>query len=294
MEGGDPLPLLEQARTCYQEALQRNARQAAIYNNLGVLLRYKAEMELRRGVSPQASFDAAVSAMKQALQLKPGYAFSLCGLADVATLRGLGQRLAGENPQASFHEAMTQYGLALAANANDGGIHQRAGRACLELGLYGLSAGRPDPGAFRKAHQFFEASLRVDPDSSDSLMDLARLQILEGSLVQAAATAAKARAISPDSVEPLLLEAEVALAEAARHAGQARNPDLDRAGAALDVAEGRQHWHPLREILRARLLQLRGGGEREAEAGAILQRAFQEDRILGLHYRAWAGPAGKP
>ena len=290
-DGGDPIPFLEQAQARYQEALQRNGRQAAIYNNLGVLCRYKAEMELRRGVSPQASYAAAATALNKALELKPGYAYSLCGLADVAALRGLGQRLAGEDPQASFHEALTQYGLALTANANDGGIHQRAGRTWVELGRFEARQGRSGRGQFNKARACFEASLRVDPDSSDTLMDLARLQVLEGALAQAAASAAKAQAISPDAVEPLLLEAEVALAEAARHAGKARTSDLDRAAAALDTTESRQHWNPLRKVLRAQHLLLQEGVEsdrraRGLQAESLLQAAFREDRLLSLRYEA--------
>ena len=297
-EGGDPLPYLAQAQECYRQALACNSRSSTIYNNLGILCKFKAEMELKRGLDPRASFEAAVAALKQSLAIKPGMAFSVCGLGDVAFLRGMANRLAGRDPAPAFQEALARYREALVSNPADGGFDEKAGIAYLEMALQETAQGRSSSACLSHARQAFLEGLRIDRSSNDSLMGLARVQLLGSALGEAAATAAKAQAVTPEAAEPLLLEAEIAVASAERGNGKGRAKDLGRAEGFLKASETWRNRSPLRKVLQAQVLLLRDGrvDERQAwggQAEALLQSAFQEDRFLGLRYRTWLTRAGK-
>ena len=294
-EGGDPLPLLAQAQDCYQEAIKCNPRSPAAYNNLGILHKFRAELELRRGVDARASLDAAAAALDQALAIKPGHAFSLCGLGDVAFLRALACEKAGGDPLPHYREAQRRYRQALASNPTDGGMDEKAGLAWMEQGRFEAAQGHPSAQAFGNARKAFLEGLRIDRDSSDSLLGLARLQARDAALVQAAGTVAKARALSPAAAEPLLLQAEIALAGAERSTASARAAQLDRAEAALKASETCRKWSPMRKVLQAQALLLRGGRDqaRGARAEALLRSAFAEDHLLDLTYGRWLARAEK-
>ena len=295
-DGGDPLPVMAQAQASYREAARLNPKRATIHNNLGVLCSFKAEMELRRGVDARPSLEEAVTALKAGLAINARFASSHAALGDVATMEGLRKRVGGGDPLPSFREAFAHYLTALACNANDADIHQKLGRAWLAQGSYLHAQGRPDAGAFDQARQAFQQSIRIDPSRGEPRVDLARLHLLRGSLAEAAAVVAKARAINPETPEPILLQAAIALRKAESRSGQAREAELKAAQGCLAATDTMEAWNPERAILRAQLAFLRGGpageaGRRAALAEAAFTQAFQQDRLLALNDHSWLARA---
>jgi len=292
MEGRDPLPSLEQAQVCYREAARLSPGRALILNNLGVLCKFKAEQELRRGLDPRASLEEAAAALKAGLAVNPAFANLHVALGDVATLRGLQARLAGGDPQPAFQEALGHYGRALKLNGNDADTHQKLGRTWMAQARFLAVQGRASGPALDRARAAFARAVGIDPADRERLEDLARAQFVGAALDEAARSAARARAIDPEAAGPRLVEAELALGRASGASGPAREATLDAAEAGLKATEPREPWNPLRDILRAQALLLRGGpadarARRAAQAGNLLREAFRRDRLLGLDYRPW-------
>ena len=291
LQGGDPLPLMGKAQASYRSALRINPSNLTTQHNLGVLCCYKAEMEFKRGMDPRASLADSTATFRQALEINPGFARSHSGLGRVSALRGLNDWLQGGNPAASFQEAIVHYRQALKSNAADPEHYQRIGQVWLYTAQYQLDQGREHRQALEAARQAFSQSLAVNPRNADSLLGMARVQLLREAWPEAERVAAQARSLSARSAEPLLVQAELALAKAATLAGGARDNELKKAAAALDAASAREVRSASVEVFRAQLLLLgtRSGDQdrRAREAENLLRQAFQQDRSLELLYRRW-------
>ena len=296
LEGGDPLPLMAKAQVCYQEALKINPRNVNTLNNLGTLCRYKAEAELRVGLDPGPSLAESARAFQQALEINPNFARSHAGLGDVATVKGLGDWLKGADPANAFREALAHHHRAFQCNAQDAEQFQKMGQTWLQVASYGAFRGTPDPAALAQAVRAFQRSLEINGRSQEALLGLARAKFMQATprtLVEAGQAVALARILSPRSLDPMLLEAELALGKAQHLRGEAREGLLKSAEATLEVVSHRAPANAQGEVLGGILMALRlpaaDRTTRAAEADGRLQHGFRLDRMLALQYRNWLG-----
>jgi serine/threonine-protein kinase len=294
-QGGDPLPLMAKAEASYRSALRINPKNLTTQHNLGVLCCYKAEMELKRGLDPKASLADSTNAFRQALDINPGFARSHGGLGRVAAVRGLKEWSQGGNPLTTFQEAIAHYRQALRCNATDAEHAQRIGQVWLYTAQFQRDQGKDRRQALEAARRAFAQALTLNPRNADCLLGLARVQLAREAWAEAERAADQAHALSAHAPEPLLVQAEIALAKADTQTGAAREANLRKAGTALDAVSAREARNASVALFRAQLLLLGSGASdrpaRAQEAENLLHKAFSQDHSLELLYRDWLARA---
>lgn len=291
LAGEDPLPLMAKGQEAYREALALNPRHVTSLNNLGTLCRFKAEMELRAGLDPARSLQEAEDAFRRALAVNPAFARSHAGLGDVATVRGLWDRGRGADPMPAFREALAHHRRAFAFNPSDPDQFQKCGETWFEVAAYGAARGHADGDALTQAARAADQALRINGRRKDSLLLKARVALLQpgapGALAEAARVVAMARIIGPQSAEPRLLEAAIALARAGGLRGAKREASLKQAEDALAQVPASAQREALTGMLCLQRARGGGGAALAGQAQAHLQRACHADHLLALTYRPY-------
>src|SRR5262249_8441362 len=137
-----------------------------------------AEVEVARGLDPEASVKRAVAAFQRAAELSPGYAPVYNNLGNVHLTLGEYLLTRGSDPRKALTDAARSYEKAVAIKPDYSLARFNLGYTYRSLGE-GLLAEGQDPGpALAAADAALDAYLRLNPTDADTFLEQARVRLV--------------------------------------------------------------------------------------------------------------------
>lgn len=177
--GGNPIPSLTQAISCFQAATRINPRNGNCYNNLGVANDLKGSYEATQGMDPVASWTAAIQYYRKAVELSPGLLYGYSNQA-IPYLWLAAYRLdKGADPSGDLQNAEDLLKKAIAANPNHANFHANLAAVYGTRARYLASRSQDPSQVIAMAMQALDTAVKISPDDYSFRLSQAQIELQE-------------------------------------------------------------------------------------------------------------------
>ncbi|MDY7228102.1 protein kinase domain-containing protein [Hyalangium rubrum] len=163
-EGGDALPVLDQAQAAFEQARTLAPQQAHAYNNLGEVHDFRAAFLRRKGVDSIPSARLAVEFYRQAVERVPRDAVFWTNVAKAHHTLAVGVVESGRDPTADLEKASEALRQALELNPRLGSALRYRAETRATRARWLARQGKARGEDFEAAAQAFQQALEINPD----------------------------------------------------------------------------------------------------------------------------------
>lgn len=165
--GGDPAPLLDQARAAHEQAILFAPEQGFGYNNVGWVLLQHAWYRRGRGEDPGQTMSEAVTAFRKAIDRMGGYVDAWADLGAIHSIQAIYELEQGHDPRTSLDAATAALEEALKRNPREAQTHRYLGEVRGTRARWEADRGHGKSEDFESAAAEYEKAIDADPENHD-------------------------------------------------------------------------------------------------------------------------------
>ena len=172
IHGGDPRPMLSEAKKFADKQLQWNPRSANAYNNRGRIFRLLSEYEMEHGIDPGLHLNLAIESFQDCIKIDSSNLLAYHNMGNAYWTLAEHEVGRGRDPRNTLHKAFQNFDIAIRLNPGYAVAYHNLALVYWTGADYENEHGESPERSLQTAIQYLRKSLELNPDYALAHMNL--------------------------------------------------------------------------------------------------------------------------